>query len=199
MAELLIALGIDRVSLIAISAAGHTGIELARRHPQQIERISFESAAALPWNTRIRRGGRILFGPAQALIWGTTRAGLRLAPSVMLRMQLSQVSTLDPARLVREMSPETRRQFVDAYRSLWSGQGFRCDLEHDSPSEEPIVQPALIMRGINDPSVPAAHAARLGSLCRDGQIAEFDAESHFIWFGRAATQVWERRLAFLGG
>src|SRR5512132_2227501 len=49
LAELLDVLDIGRVRLIAISAAGHTGIELARRHPERIDRVSFESAVALPW------------------------------------------------------------------------------------------------------------------------------------------------------
>lgn len=138
MAALLDALGIERASLVAISAAGHTGIELARRHPARIDRVSFE---------------------------GATRAGLRLAPSSTLRLQLGQVTTLDPARLVREMDAATREHFLDVYRSLWSGQRFVCDLGHRSDSSKPIGQPALIMSSANDPSVPAPHAVRLAALC----------------------------------
>ena len=190
-------LGIQTVSLVAISAAGHTGIELARRHPDRIERVCFESAVALPWSRGIRRGGRILFGPAQALVWGATRAGLRLAPGATLRLQLGQVTTLDPRPLLREMDAATRARYVEAYRSLWSGQGFLCDLEHSSPSDEPIDQPALIMRGTHDPSVPRAHTTRLEALCRHHETLALDAETHFIWFGRAAENVWQRRLVFL--
>jgi pimeloyl-ACP methyl ester carboxylesterase len=197
LVDLLDELGIQSVSLVAISAAGHTGIELARRHPDRIERVSFESAVALPWSPGIRRGGRLLFGPAQVLVWGATRAGLRLAPELTLRLQLGQVTTLDAGRLVREMDAATRDRYLEAFRSLWSGRGFLCDLEHDSPSDEPISQPALIMRGTNDPSVPRAHAARLEALCRRHETLELDAETHFIWFGHAAEQVWQRRLAFL--
>jgi pimeloyl-ACP methyl ester carboxylesterase len=197
MAGLLDELQIERASLVAISAAGHTGIELARRHPGRIERVSFESAVALPWGDRIRRGGRVLFGPPQALVWAATRAGLRLAPSLTLRIQLGQVSSLDPARLVRELDPGTRDQLLAVYRSLWSGSGFSCDLGHVSPSPAPITQPTLIIRGLHDPSVPAAHAARLAALCTDHEMLEVDAESHFIWFGRASRQVWDGRLAFL--
>lgn len=197
LVDLLDELGIRSVSLVAISAAGHTGIELARRHPDRIERVCFESAVALPWSPAVRRGGRILFGPPQALIWWATRAGLRLAPDRTLRLQLGQVTTLDPARIVREMDAATRDRYLDAYRSLWSGKGFLCDLEHVSPSDEPIDQPVLIMRGTNDPSVPGAHAARLEALCRHHETVELDAETHFIWFGRASEQVWQRRLAFL--
>jgi pimeloyl-ACP methyl ester carboxylesterase len=190
-------LRIPSLSVVAISAAGHTGIELARRHPRRIERICFESAVALPWSPGIRRGGQLLFGPAQALVWGLTRAGLRLAPALTLRLELSQVTTLDSARLVREMDAATRERYVEVYRSLWSGRGFVCDLGHMSPSDEPIHQPALIIRSTNDRFVPRAHAARLEALCRDHETLEVDAESHFIWFGRSAEQVWQRRLAFL--
>ncbi len=197
LAALLDALGVEAASLVAISAAGHTGIELARRHPERIKRVSFESAVALPFDARLRRGGRILFGPAQGLVWGATRLGLRLAPDVTLRLEIGQVTTLDSGRIVRELDKPVRDRYIEAYRSLWSGRGFVCDLEHTSCSDEPIEQPALIVRGTNDPSVPAAHAARLARLCRSHELLEVDAETHFIWFGRAADQIWRRRLEFL--
>jgi pimeloyl-ACP methyl ester carboxylesterase len=197
VAGLLDVLGIARVRLIAISAAGHTGIELARRHPERVDRVSFESAVSLPWPAATRWGGRFLFGPLQVAVWGTVRAGLRLAPSLMLRAQLMPLTTLDPAQIVREMDPATRQLYLAAYRSLWSGRGFRCDLEHDSPSTRPLSQPALILSGAHDRSVPVAHAERLGRLCLEHERIQVDAETHFIWFGRAADEVWERRLAFL--
>ena len=197
LAELLDGLGIARCRLIVISAAGHTGIELARRHPERIDRVSFESAVALPWPAAIRRGGRLLFGPLQSVVWGAVRTGLRLAPSLTLRVQLAPLTTLDAGRVVREMDRMTRERYLAAYRSLWSGQGFLCDLKHDSPSNLPLRQPALILFGAHDPSVPSAHVHRLARLCSDHERVEVDAETHFIWFGRAADEVWERRLAFL--
>ena len=115
----------------------------------------------------------------------------------MLRIQLGQVTTLDATGLVRDMDATTRRQYVEIYRSLWSGDGFACDLGHDSSPDEPIAQPALIMRGVHDPSVPAAHAARLRALFAEHESIELDAESHLIWLGRSADEVWRRRLSFL--
>jgi pimeloyl-ACP methyl ester carboxylesterase len=197
LVELLDALDIASAHLVAISAAGHTGIELARRHPDRVDRISFESAVALPWPAGIRRGGRVLFGPLQAVVWTAMRGSLRLAPNLALRVQLSQLSSLNAAQVVRDMNDETRQQYLAVFRSLWSGRGFVCDLGHDSPSPAPIPQPTLVMFGAHDPSVPPEHAARLTGLAPDHQRAEIDAESHLIWFGRAAAEVWERRLAFL--
>lgn len=197
LAALLDALEIRTVSLVAISAAGHTGIELARRHANRVVRVCFESAMALPFEAGLRRGGKILFGPAQGIVWGGTRLGLRYAPDITLRFELSQVTSLDAGSLVREMDEPVRRQFLEVYRSLWSGRGFVLDLDHRSPSDDPIEQPALIIRGTNDPSVPAAHTERLVALCRSRELLEVDAESHFIWIGRAADEVWRRRLEFL--
>ena len=91
------------------------------------------------------------------------------------------------------MDEETRDRYLAAFRSLWSGRGFACDLTHDSPSDAPILRPTLILRG------PPAHAARLAALAPHHELVEVDAESHFIWFGRAASEVWDRRLAFLRG
>jgi pimeloyl-ACP methyl ester carboxylesterase len=199
LAALLDALGIGHVDLVAVSAAGHVGIELARRHPDRVRRISFESAVALPWPAGTRRGGRILFGPLQAVVWGSIRASLRIAPSAGLQLQLTQLTTLDPARVVREMDDLTRDRYLAAFASLWSGRGFACDLGHDSASDAPILQPALILRGAHDRAVPPGHAARLAALAPDHEFVEVDAESHFIWFGRAAAEVWDRRLGFLLG
>jgi pimeloyl-ACP methyl ester carboxylesterase len=197
LVSLLDALEISSVSLVAISAAGHTGIELARRHPDRVDRVSFESAMSLPFDPMLRRAGRVMFGRLQSLVWRGTRLGLRAAPDLTLRLELSQVSSLDAARLVREMDPTVRQQYLEIYRSLWSGRGFVLDLQHVSPGDDPIEQPALIIRSTNDPSVPAQHAARLAALCSSHELVDVDAESHFVWFGRAADEVWRRRLAFL--
>ena len=199
LAELLDVLGIDQAHLVAISAAGHVGLELVRRHPDRVDRVSFESAVAIPWSTGTRLGGRVLFGPLQALVWGSIRASLRVAPSVGLLLQLMPQTTLDARRVLRGMDVKTRDRYVSAFASLWSGRGFVCDLSHDSPSEAPIIQPTLILRGAHDRAVPPAHAARLAALAPNHKLVEVDAESHFIWFGRAAGEVWDRRLAFLRG
>ena len=136
----------------------------------------------------------MLFGPAQVVVWGATRAGLRIAPSFTLRIQLAPVTTLDSARLVRDMDAVTLETYIDVYRTLWSGRGFVCDLGHRSDSSESIGQPALIMSSANDPSVPAQHVARLAALCSNSKQVMLDAESHFIWIGRAAEVAWQRRL-----
>jgi pimeloyl-ACP methyl ester carboxylesterase len=187
LAELLDVLRIDRVRLIVISAAGHTGIELARRHPERIDRIGFESAVSLPWPATTRRGGRLLFGPLQPAVWGAVRTGLRLAPSLTLRALLAPLTTLHTGQVVREMDPATRERYVAAYRSLWSGRGFVCDLEHDSPSTLPLRQQALILSGAHDPSVRSAHVDRLAMLCPDHERIEVEAER--ISSGSAVRQT----------
>lgn len=199
LAELIDTLGFGRAHVVAVSAAGHVGIELARRHPDRVDRVAFESAVALPWSAGTRLGGRVLFGPPQALVWSAVRASLRIAPLVGLRLQLSQLTTLDAGRVVRGLDDETRDRYLAMFRSLWSGRGFACDLTHDSPSDAPIPHPTLILRGAHDRAVPLAHAARLAALAPDHTLVEVDAESHLIWFGRAAAEVWDRRLAFLRG
>jgi hypothetical protein len=51
---------------------------------------------------------------------------------------------------------------------------------------------------VHDRAVPRAHAARLAALAPHHELVVVDAESHF-WFGRAAAEVWDRRLVFLRG
>jgi pimeloyl-ACP methyl ester carboxylesterase len=154
---------------------------------ERVDRVSFESAVALPWPATMRRGGRVLFGPVQPLIWGTVRTGLRLAPSLMLRAQLAPLTTLDPGRVVREMDPATRGRYLAAYRSLWSGQGFSCDLGHDSPATLPLGQPALILSGANDRSVPSDHGDRLARLFPDHERSS--SRRRRTSFGSAGRQT----------
>ena len=60
-----------------------------------------------------------------------------------------------------------------------------------SPSDAPILQPTLILRGAHDRAVSPGHASRLAALAPHHERVEVDAESHFIWFGRAAAEVWD--------
>jgi hypothetical protein len=45
--------------------------------------------------------------------------------------------------------------------------------------------------------VPPEHAERLASLFPDHERIELDADTHLIWLGPTATEVWEKRLRFL--
>ena len=198
LAELLDTLGIGQAHVVAISAAGHVGIELARRHPDRIDRCR----SSRPSPCRGQPGSDAAAGSCS----DPFRAGLGLDPRQPAHRAVGRPATAahaaDDARrgaVVRDMDDETRDRYLAAFRSLWSGRGFACDLGHDSPSDAPILQPTLILRGAHDRPVPPAHAARLAALAPHHELVEVDAESHFIWFGRAASEVWDRRLAFLGG
>lgn len=197
LAALLDTLAIERADVVAISAAGHTAIELARRHPQRVRRVSFESARSLPWNATTRRMGRLVFGRMQAPVWVTVRAALRLAPAETLRVLLSELTTLDPGQVVHEMDAATRAEYVAAFRSLWSREGFICDLDHTSEGSMQLTQPVLILHGRHDRAIPPHHVERLVALCPTNRRIELDADTHFIWFGRTRVEVWEKRLAFL--
>ena len=154
---------------------------------------------ALPWPTGTRLGGRVLFGPLQAVVWGAIRASLRIAPSVGLRLQLMPQTTLDAGQVLRGMDDETRDQLPGGVPFTLVGSRLCLRSHPRQPSDAPIPQPTLILRGAHDRPVPPAHAARLAALAPHHELVEVDAESHFIWFGRAASEVWDRRLAFLRG
>src|SRR3989442_949379 len=89
------------------------------------------------------------------------------------------------------------RADVVAFRSLWSGEGFICDLDQKSEGRRQLTRPVLILDGRHDRETPPHHVERLVALCQTNRRIELDADTHFIWFGRTRVEVWEKRLAFL--
>jgi pimeloyl-ACP methyl ester carboxylesterase len=69
LAALLDSLGIAQVSTIGISAAGPTALAFAQRHPKRSRDVVLESAVAMPWDGRVKRGARLAFGRMERLTW----------------------------------------------------------------------------------------------------------------------------------
>lgn len=197
LAALLDVLAIPETDVIGISAGGPTALALAQRHPAKVRRLVLESAVTLPWDERTRRASKILFGPAEGALWALIRLVLRVAPGMMLRAMMSQLSVLDAREVIERMSAEDLLFVRRMIATSRSGRGFVLDVEHRVDDLRGIRAPVLAMYSPNDRAVPPEHAHRVAREVAGCELFEAPADSHVIWIGPSAQAVWERRLAFL--
>jgi pimeloyl-ACP methyl ester carboxylesterase len=197
LAALLQSLGIARASVIGISAAGPTALAFALRYPDRIDGLVLESAQTLPWEEQAKRRVRWLFGPTRRLTWGVTKLALRLFPGWTVRTMMQELSSLDVAQVLARMSPadvDFVRRMIAASRA---SEGFLNDVEHVVGDLAAIRCPVLVLYSPNDRPVPPANAERVGQEVAGAELVAVPADSHLIWIGVCADEVWDRRLAFL--
>ena len=198
LAALLDHLNIVQVSVIGISAAGPTALAFAALFPDRTLRLVLEAAKARPWPAVTEQGARVLFGKHQALTWAVTRQMLRLAPRATVRLMLAQLSSLPIHYVMAGLSRADQTFVEDMIRASGSGRGgFINDLQHVIPDLAGVKAPALVMFSPHDGSVTPDQARLLLSGLPRAQGHEVRSDSHLLWIGPHAYEVWERRLAFL--
>jgi pimeloyl-ACP methyl ester carboxylesterase len=185
--------------VIGISAAGPTALAFALRHPDRIRGLVLESAVTTPWpeDRTVARGARLLFGRAERITWGVIKLALRLAPMVTMRTMLRGMTTLDPGDVIRRMSPEDLRFVRRLIETSRSGTGFMNDLAHRVDDLSGVTAPVLAMYSPYDRSVPPKNAQRVASEVAACELYEVPADSHLIWIGNSAKDVWKKRLSFM--
>jgi pimeloyl-ACP methyl ester carboxylesterase len=197
LAALLDALRIPAVTVLGISAAGPTALAFAQRHPDRTTGLILESAVTLPWDASTKRAARWPFGRMERHTWALVRVGLRRMPTLVLRMMLPAFTTRPAAELLLQMSPADRQFVVAMLASMQSGAGFLLDLEHTVDGLDRIQTPTLVMYSPHDRSVPPRHAQHAAQHIAGCQLYAAPADSHLIWIGPQADQVWQTRLTFL--
>jgi pimeloyl-ACP methyl ester carboxylesterase len=197
LAALLSNLGIAQVSTIGISAAGPTALAFAQRHPHRTRGVVLESAVTTAWDETVKRGARLAFGRIERLTWAMARLGLRLSPRVMLKAMLGGLTTLNPEDVLRRMSQEDITFFKRMLQTMRSGTGFLNDLEHRVDDLHAIHVPVLAIYSPHDRNVPPSNAQRIAREIAGSEVYETPADTHLIWIGRYAEDVWHKRRAFL--
>jgi pimeloyl-ACP methyl ester carboxylesterase len=115
----------------------------------------------------------------------------------MMRAMLQEMTTLDAGDLIRQMSPEDLSFVRRLIESPRSGTGFTNDLDHRVGDLSAITAPVLAMYSPYDKSVPPKNAQRVASEVAVCELYEVPAETHLIWIGKSAKDVWLKRLSFL--
>ncbi len=197
IAALLDTLDIATVCIIGISAAGPTALAFALRHPDRTRKLILESAVATEWDKQIKKLSRLVFGRTEKFTWAMTRMTLRFFPSLTVKSLVQELTILDINEVMKRMSPDDLAFVKNMIRTFQSGTGFMNDIEHRVDDLTGITAPTLVMYSPNDKSVPPSNAKRVAAEVATCELYEVPSDTHLIWIGRYANDVWQKRLSFL--
>jgi len=197
LAELITELQVPIVDVIGISAAGPTALAFAQHHPEKLRKLILESAVTTRWGDEIKILSRLGFGWTEKVTWSLIKLALKFMPNMMIRAMVQQLTTLDVNEVLSRMNKDDLifvRRMIETSRS---GAGFMNDIEHHIDDLSGIVAPVLVMYSPNDKFVPEKNAARVAAEVKRCELYEVSADTHLIWIGKAADDVWVKRLSFL--
>lgn len=157
-------LNLPRVHFVGLSLGGMTGMRLAARHPERIDRLVVLCTSAL-------------LGPAQS--WHDRAALVRsegtsaVAEAVVGRWYTEGFRAAHPGRVTAAKAMVASTP-AEGYASCCEAIA-TMDLTVDLPR---IKAPTLAIAGADDPATPPPHLRRIADTVPDGRILEVPASAH---------------------
>nr|WP_256521751.1 alpha/beta fold hydrolase [Halobacillus sp. A5] len=195
--EVLDHLKIDQVTVIAVSAAGPTGIALAAHHHHRVNKLIMEAALLTPFSKKTQTKARLLFGRGEKFVWKGLRTLLRISPNIAIKQIMSSLTTDSVEDYLNNLSSNDRRFIYDMLATSQSGKGFLLDIQQNAHNMDEIKVPVLGMYTQKDRSVDYSNAVLLQSTVPNCEIYDVKSDSHLIWIGKNASNVWRKRLDFI--
>lgn len=163
-AALLDRLGVERAHVVGLSLGGMTGMRLAAREPDRVDRLvvlctAAELGPAAGWTDRaatVRARGTSAVAPAVVDRWFTA-AFLADRPEVRA----------DHEAMVAATPAEGYAACCEAIAAM--------DLRPDLPS---ITAPTLAIAGADDPATPPAYLEEIAAAVRDGRLLVVPEAAH---------------------
>jgi len=201
-AALLAKLNVKTARVIGNSAGGPTALELARKYPENVDKLILEAAVVKPWFHRLRceyYGSKFIFHPKrQRKFWQNLSKKLQKNPEKTLIRNMKLFTRLNPGAVIAGMNKEEIELLKYAMiTGNDSGEGFVHDVDHRAPDISKIQCPTLIIHSRNDGSVPFSHAEYAHKMIPGSILFEAPTDSHFIYFGRGSEEVLRKRTDFL--
>jgi pimeloyl-ACP methyl ester carboxylesterase len=197
LAALLDTLQIAIVDVIGISAAGPTALAFVQRHPSRVRKLILESAMTTDWDEKTKRRSRIGFGRAAKVTWAVMHGMLNLFPTVIIKALMQDLTALDVNMVLQRMGPDDLAFIKRMLQTSQASTGFLNDIEHKVDQLATITKPVLVMYSPNDGTVSPKNARRIASEIATCELYEVPSDSHLIWIGNSAKDVWQKRLSFL--
>ncbi|MBI5304152.1 MAG: alpha/beta hydrolase [Chloroflexi bacterium] len=197
LAALLDTLQIATVDVIGISAAGPTALAFVQQYPSRVRKLILESAVTTDWDEQIKRRSRIGFGRAAKVTWAVMHVMLKLFPRIIIKTLLHDLTVLDVNLVIKRLSPDDLAFVKRMLETSQASTGFVNDIEHKVDHLETITKPVLVMYSPNDATVSPKNARRVASEISTSELYEVPSDTHLIWIGNSAKDVWQKRLSFL--
>jgi pimeloyl-ACP methyl ester carboxylesterase len=197
LAALLDTLQIATVDVIGISAAGPTALAFVQQHPGRVRKLILESAVTTDWDEQTKRRSRIPFGGAAKLTWAVMHGLLKLFPTMIIKALLHDLTVLDVNMVLHRMGPDDLAFVKRTLQTSQASTGFVNDIEHKVENLSTITKPVLVMYSPNDQTVSPRNAQRIANEIPTSELYEVPSDTHLIWIGDSAEDVWKKRLSFL--
>lgn len=197
LAALLDTLQIPMTDVIGISAAGPTALAFAGQHPSRTRKLILESAMATDWDEATKKRSRLGFGRAEKLTWAIVHTMMQLFPNLMIKTLLHDLTILDVNEVFKRLSQSDLAFIKHMIQTSRSGTGFINDIEHKVDNLALISSPTLVMYSPNDKTVSPKNAQRVASEVAKCELYAVPSDTHLIWIGKSADDVWQKRLSFL--
>jgi pimeloyl-ACP methyl ester carboxylesterase len=197
LAVLLDTLQIATVDVIGISAAGPTAVAFAQQYPNRVGKLVLESAVTTEWDEQTKRRSHIGFGRAAKVTWAVMHSMLKLFPTMIIKALLHDLTVLDVNMVIQRMSTDDLSFIKRMLQTSQASTGFLNDIEHKVDNLATITQPVLVMYSPNDRTVSPKNARRIANEIATSELYEVPSDTHLIWIGKSAKDVWQRRLSFL--
>lgn len=196
-------LGVDRVSVIGISAGGPTSLYFTAKYQHCVEKLVLEGAVSKAWLAKDDKYYRIskkIFNPrTQGIIWFMLRKYCNLMPHIAAKQMIPQFSTLSHDEVMEMMSEDDIEMFRRMNNRQCSDYGFMLDLEHDIDAEvlESIKAPTLIVHSKNDAFVFYEHALHSAKHIKNSQIYSENIWGHLVCMGSNKDRLNRKIIEFL--
>ena len=197
LAALIDTLQISTVDVIGISAAGPTALAFVQQHPSRVRKLILESAVATDWDEQTKRRSRIPFGGAAKVTWAVMHIMLKLFPTIIIKALLHDLTILDVNLVINRMSQDDLAFVKRMIQTSQASTGFLNDIEHKVDNLATITKPVLVMYSPNDKTVSPNNARRIADEIATCELYEVPSDTHLIWIGGSAKDVWKKRLLFL--
>lgn len=197
LAALLDVLHIVAVDVIGISAAGPTALAFVQQHPDRVRKLVLESAVTTDWDEQVKRRSRLGFGSAAKITWALMHGMLRLFPTEIIKLLLRDLTILDGNLVFQRMSSDDLAFILRMLHTSQASTGFVNDIEHKVENLSTIAHPVLVMYSPNDATVSPKNAQRIAREVATCELYEVPSDTHLIWIGPSAQDVWQKRLSFL--
>ncbi len=180
--DLLVAVGIERATIVGHSLGGGIAMQFAYQFPERCERLVLVSSGGLGRTVHVLLRAATLPGSELVLPLLTSSRVLsagRRAGGLISKVGLSvPTDLLEMARGHASLAdPEARGAFIHTLRASIGARGQRVDARDRLYLAGDM--PTLIIWGRNDPIIPVGHGVRAAELIPGSRLEVIDGAGHF--------------------